>query len=45
MELYVVLATSVLVWGGLWLYMARLDGRLRDLESRDAERRGAENGR
>ena len=35
MELYIVLATSVIVWVGLFFYMARLDGRLRDLENRE----------
>jgi CcmD family protein len=35
MELYIVLATSVIVWVGLFAYMARLDGRLRDLENRE----------
>jgi CcmD family protein len=34
-ELFVVLATSLIVWGGLFFYMARLDNRLRDLENRE----------
>ncbi|HEU4754997.1 MAG TPA: CcmD family protein [Armatimonadota bacterium] len=35
MELYVVLATSIIVWLGLFFYMARVDARLRDLENRE----------
>ena len=35
MELYIVLATSLIVWAGLFFYMARVDAKLRDLESRE----------
>lgn len=35
MELYVVLAVTLIVWIGLWAYMARLDGRIRKLEERE----------
>jgi len=29
-----VLGASVVVWGGLWLYLAGMEGRLRRLEER-----------
>ena len=35
MELYVVLGVSLIVWIGLFFYMSRLDGRIRDLENRE----------
>lgn len=35
MELFVVLGTSLIVWAGLYFYMARVDARVRDLESRE----------
>ncbi len=37
MELYVVLATSVLVWSGLFFYMLSLDRKLTRLEERDRQ--------
>jgi len=38
MELYVVLATSVLVWGGLFFYMVSLDRKITRLEEQDSRR-------
>lgn len=35
MELYIVLGTSLLVWGGLFAYMVRMDAKVRDLENRE----------
>ena len=35
MELYIVLGTSLLVWAGLFGYMARMDAKVRDLENRE----------
>jgi CcmD family protein len=35
MELYVVLGTSLIVWMGLFFYMARVDAKVRDLENRE----------
>jgi CcmD family protein len=35
MELYVVMATSLIVWLALFFYLARVDARLRDLENRE----------
>ena len=35
MELYVVLAASLVVWIALFLYLARVDARVRDLENRE----------
>jgi len=35
MELYVVLGTSVILWIGLFAYMARVDAKVRDLENRE----------
>jgi CcmD family protein len=35
MELYVVLASSLVVWLALFGYMARVDARVRDLENRE----------
>ena len=34
MELYVVLATSLIVWISLFVYMSRLDAKIRELEER-----------
>ncbi|MFN3649336.1 MAG: CcmD family protein [Armatimonadota bacterium] len=35
MEIYVVLATSLIVWIALFAYIARVDARLKDLENRE----------
>lgn len=35
MGIYVVLVASLIVWFALFGYMARLDGRIRDLENRE----------
>jgi len=35
MELYVVLGSSLVVWVGIFTYLARLDARVRDLENRE----------
>lgn len=35
MTLYVVLAVSLIVWIGLFLYLKTLDGRISDLENRE----------
>jgi CcmD family protein len=35
MELYVVLGTSIIIWIGLFAYMARVDAKVRDLENRE----------
>jgi hypothetical protein len=35
MELYVVLGTSVILWIGLFVFMARVDAKVRDLENRE----------
>lgn len=34
MELYVVLGVSLIVWAGLFGYLARVDAKVRDLENR-----------
>lgn len=38
METYVVAVTSLLVWFGLWGYLARVDRRVRELERRGGDR-------
>jgi CcmD family protein len=35
MELYVVLAASLVVWIGLFAYLFRVDARVRELENRE----------
>lgn len=35
MELYVVLGTSVIIWIGLFAFMARVDAKVRELENRE----------
>jgi len=35
MELYVVMATSLIVWVALFCYLARVDAKVRDLENRE----------
>jgi CcmD family protein len=35
MDLYIVLGTSLIVWMGLFFYMARVDAKVRDLESKE----------
>jgi CcmD family protein len=35
MELYVVLAASLVVWIALFMYLMRVDARVRDLENRE----------
>jgi CcmD family protein len=34
-EIFIVLAVSLIVWIGLFAYMARLDARIRNLEERE----------
>lgn len=34
MELYIVLGASLIVWISLFVFMSRLDSRIKDLESR-----------
>ena len=34
-ELFVVLGVSLIVWIGLFAYMARMDARIRNLEERE----------
>jgi len=34
-EIFIVLAVSLVVWLSLFAYMARLDGRIRSLEERE----------
>ncbi len=33
-DLYIVLAVSLLSWGGIFFYLLRLDSRIKELEKR-----------